>query len=136
MSQTTESSDWILMEDNRQKRDDHQQANLKRTMVHHGVWFNTVYQTYHNYEVWAPHDFSFDSKDKKYPVLLEVYAGPEFQKVQATFKRSWPQVHLPAAYDCLTVSMDGRGSAFQGDKFTFANYRALRFEKYLLLRYN
>ena len=96
--------------------------------VHHGVWFNEVYQTYHNYEVWAPHDFNFDSKDKKYPVLLEVYAGPEFQKVQATFKRSWPQVHLPAAYDCLTVSMDGRGSAFQGDKFTFANYRALRFE--------
>ena len=96
--------------------------------VHHGVWYNTAYQTYHNYEVWAPHDFNLDSKDKKYPVLLEVYAGPEFQKVQATFKRSWPQVHLPAAYDCLTVSMDGRGSAFQGDKFTFANYRALRYE--------
>ena len=36
MSQTMESSSWILMEDNRQKRNDHQQANLKRTKVSSG----------------------------------------------------------------------------------------------------
>ena len=69
---------------------------------------------------------SFDtSGNKKYPLFLEVYAGPEFQKIQQTFKRGWPQIHLPAAYDCITVSVDGRGSAFQGDRFMFSNYRAL-----------
>ena len=55
------------------------------------------------------------SPTKYYPVLLEVYAGPEFQKVQETFKTSWPQVHFPAAYEAITVSVDGRGSAYQGN---------------------
>ena len=35
------------------------------------------------------------------------------------------KIHFPAAYDVITLSVDGRGSAFQGDRFTFANYRAL-----------
>ena len=62
------------------------------------------------------------------PKYFEPWVRPEFQKVQEKFKgtpRHWPQIHLPSAYDCITVSVDGRGSAFQGDRFTFANYKAL-----------
>ena len=62
------------------------------------------------------------SPAKYYPVLLEVYAGPEFQKVQETFKTSWPQVHFPAAYEAITVSVDGRGSAYQGNVLTLNRF--------------
>ena len=93
--------------------------------VRRGKWNNPKWgEIEHNYEIFLPKSFSQNS-DRKYPVFLEVYAGPEFQKVQQTFKTGWAQVHMPAAYDCIVVSVDGRGSAFQGDEFMFANYKAL-----------
>ena len=98
--------------------------NKAHVNTEYGIWENEKYNTLHNYEMYTPKSFD-SSGDKKYPLFLEVYAGPEFQKIQQTFKRSWPQVHLPGAYDCITLSVDGRGSAFQGDRFMFSNYRAL-----------
>jgi len=93
--------------------------------VRRGKWNNPKWGGIeHNYEIFLPKSYS-ESSDRKYPVFLEVYAGPEFQKVQQTFKTGWAQVHMPAAYDCIVVSVDGRGSAFQGDEFMFANYKAL-----------
>ncbi|CAG5099345.1 Oidioi.mRNA.OKI2018_I69.XSR.g16466.t1.cds [Oikopleura dioica] len=93
--------------------------------VKRGKWNNSKWGgLQHNYEIYLPKSYS-ENNDRKYPVFLEVYAGPEFQKVQQTFKTGWAQVHMPAAYDCIVVSIDGRGSAFQGDLFMFANYKAL-----------
>ena len=99
-------------------------ATKSNVNTEYNVWNNEVYKTAHNYEVYSPSTLD-TSGNKKYALFLEVYAGPEFQKISETFKRSWPQIHLPAAYDCITVSVDGRGSAFQGDRFMFSNYRAL-----------
>jgi len=117
--------DWVLMEDNRELKANHDKEALARSKRVLGVWFNEDLGTYHNYEMFVPMDFDENSLTKKYPVFMEVYAGPEFQKISGSWKGSWPQVHLPGAYDCITLSVDGRGSAFQGDHFMFANYMAL-----------
>ena len=102
--------EWVLIEENTELQKRLETKNAIR--VEYGVWFNEKFGTYQNYEVFLPLNFS---PTKYYPVLLEVYAGPEFQKVQETFKTSWPQVHFPAAYEAITVSVDGRGSAYQGN---------------------
>ena len=53
--------------------------------------------------MFVPADFDENAITKKYPLFLEVYAGPEFQKISGSYKSSgWPQVHLPGAYDCIT----------------------------------
>ena len=93
---------WTTMEDNSALKAEQEQAKLMKTKVIFGIWENEDYGTYHNYEMFVPHDFDEKAIDKKYPVFLEVYAGPEFQKVQGTYKQSWPQSHLPSAYDCIT----------------------------------
>ena len=93
---------WATMEDNSALKAEQEQAKLTKTKVIFGIWENEDYGTYHNYEMFVPHDFDEKAIDKKYPVFLEVYAGPEFQKVQGTYKQSWPQSHLPSAYDCIT----------------------------------
>ena len=102
MSTTLDGQDWKVMEDNSALKADEEKAALKKTKVIFGIWENEDYGTYHNYEMFVPHDFDEKAIDKKYPVFLEVYAGPEFQKVQGTYKQSWPQSHLPSAYDCIT----------------------------------
>lgn len=114
--------EWEIMESNTELTG--KLATKSNVNTEYNVWNNEVYKTAHNYEVYSPSTLD-TSGNKKYALFLEVYAGPEFQKISETFKRSWPQIHLPAAYDCITVSVDGRGSAFQGDRFMFSNYRAL-----------
>ena len=79
---TRDFTSWEIMEDNGQLRKSHDEVELKRTEVIFGVWYNEDYGTYHNYEMWVPADFDENTKTKKYPVFLEVYAGPEFQKVR------------------------------------------------------
>jgi len=116
--------EWVMIESNAKLEDYRTSKNVPTT--EYGIWNNTKYGTVHNYEVYKPVDFD-SSGSKKYAVFLEVYAGIEFQKVEHRYKGSygkWPQVHLPAAYDCITISVDGRGSAFQGDAFMFAMYKA------------
>lgn len=114
--------EWRLLESNKDLGS--RVKDLDYISTTYGVWFNEKYGTYHNYEMYTPVKFD-TSGTTKYAVFLEVYAGPEFQKISSSFKTGWPQVHLPAAYDCITLSVDGRGSAFQGDKFMFSNYKAL-----------
>ena len=103
----------------------------------YGTWNNPKWGgLQHNFEMFVPKSFFIEGNPRKYPVflevnaaqasldnLLQVYGGPGYQKVQQTFKTGWTQAHFPGAYDAITVSIDGRGSAFQGDKFTFSNYR-------------
>jgi hypothetical protein len=120
----SEAIEYDLVEDNEALQATLDQMTGYPT-VKRGKWSNPKWGGIeHNYEIFLPKSFS-ETSDRKYPVFLEVYAGPEFQKVQQTFKTGWAQVHMPAAYDCIVVSVDGRGSAFQGDEFMFANYKAL-----------
>ncbi|XP_017691780.1 PREDICTED: dipeptidyl peptidase 4 isoform X1 [Lepidothrix coronata] len=77
------------------------------------------------YNLWyemllPPH---FDSS-KKYPLLLEVYAGPCSQKVDYTFDLSWA-TYLASTEQIIVASFDGRGSGYQGDEIMHAINRRL-----------
>ncbi|NXU95366.1 DPP4 peptidase, partial [Xiphorhynchus elegans] len=77
------------------------------------------------YDLWyemvlPPH---FDSS-KKYPLLLDVYAGPCSQKVDYTFELSWA-TYLASTEQIIVASFDGRGSGYQGDEIMHAINRRL-----------
>jgi len=76
----------------------------------------------YNYEIWRPADFD---PSKKYPLLIEVYAGPEFQKVQSTWTNNFAQTYMVSSRDIIVASVDGRGSAYQGYKFMQEVYKKL-----------
>ncbi|KAM3916769.1 prolyl endopeptidase FAP-like [Leptodactylus fuscus] len=63
-------------------------------------------------------------KSRKYPLLLYVYGGPSSQEVQHTFFISW-RTYLASTEDIIVASVDGRGTAYQGDKFMHAVYKKL-----------
>ncbi|XP_025894386.1 dipeptidyl peptidase 4 [Nothoprocta perdicaria] len=77
------------------------------------------------YDLWyqmivPPH---FDSS-KKYPLLLDVYAGPCSQKVDYAFRINWA-TYLASTEQIIVASFDGRGSGYQGDKIMHAINRRL-----------
>ncbi|KFQ33494.1 Dipeptidyl peptidase 4, partial [Mesitornis unicolor] len=77
------------------------------------------------YNLWyqmilPPH---FDSS-KKYPLLLDVYAGPCSQKVDSAFRISWA-TYLASTEHIIVASFDGRGSGYQGDAIMHAINRRL-----------
>jgi len=76
----------------------------------------------YNYELWKP--ATFDPK-KKYPLLIEVYAGPEFQKITSTWTKALAQTYMVSERDIIVASVDGRGSAYQGYKFMREVYKQL-----------
>jgi len=79
------------------------------------------------YQMHKPSDFD---PSKKYPLLIEVYGGPGFQKVQDRWTRSWAPIHMVSTYDIIVVSLDGRGSAFRGTDIMHSVYRKLgQYEK-------
>ncbi|NXP82073.1 DPP4 peptidase, partial [Ramphastos sulfuratus] len=61
---------------------------------------------------------------KKYPLLLEVYAGPCSQKVASTFQINWA-TYLASTEQVIVASFDGRGSGYQGDEIMHAINRRL-----------
>ncbi|KAM9380238.1 dipeptidyl peptidase 4 [Phaethornis superciliosus] len=61
---------------------------------------------------------------RKYPLLLDVYAGPCSQKVDYTFQMSWA-TYLASTEQIIVASFDGRGSGYQGDEIMHAIYRRL-----------
>ncbi|XP_064419802.1 dipeptidyl peptidase 4 isoform X3 [Latimeria chalumnae] len=63
-------------------------------------------------------------KSKKYPLLIDVYAGPCSQKVDARFRIGWAS-YLASTEKIIVASFDGRGSGYQGDKIMHAIYRRL-----------
>uniref|UniRef100_A0A8C4UZ09 Dipeptidyl peptidase 4 n=1 Tax=Falco tinnunculus TaxID=100819 RepID=A0A8C4UZ09_FALTI len=65
----------------------------------------------------------FDSS-KKYPLLLDVYAGPCSQKVDKVFQISWA-TYLASTEQIIVASFDGRGSGYQGDQIMHAINRRL-----------
>ncbi|XP_042730852.1 dipeptidyl peptidase 4 isoform X2 [Lagopus leucura] len=61
---------------------------------------------------------------KKYPLLLEVYAGPCSQKVDHAFRINWA-TYLASTEQIIVASFDGRGSGYQGDEIMHAINRRL-----------
>ncbi|ELR55291.1 Dipeptidyl peptidase 4 [Bos mutus] len=90
-----------------------------------GLPLYTLHNSNNDKEFWyqmilPPH---FD-KSKKYPLLLEVYAGPCSQKADAIFRLNWA-TYLASTENIIVASFDGRGSGYQGDKIMHAINRRL-----------
>ncbi|UZJ54602.1 hypothetical protein CBS101457_003922 [Exobasidium rhododendri] len=60
-----------------------------------------------------PYDFD-DSGNTRYPVLVNVYGGPNSQMVQTTFKMDGWSTYLTCSLGYIVVTMDGRGTGFMG----------------------
>ncbi|XP_069579399.1 dipeptidyl peptidase 4-like [Brachyistius frenatus] len=73
------------------------------------------------YQMFLPPGFD---ESKKYPLLLDVYAGPCSQKANFIYRVSW-STHLASAEKVIVASFDGRGSGFQGDKLMHEIYKGL-----------
>uniref|UniRef100_A0A7M4G3F8 Fibroblast activation protein alpha n=1 Tax=Crocodylus porosus TaxID=8502 RepID=A0A7M4G3F8_CROPO len=73
------------------------------------------------YKMLLPPEFD---RSKKYPLLIQVYGGPCSQDVRLTFSVSWI-TYLVSKEGIIAVVVDGRGTAFQGDKMLYAVYRRL-----------
>jgi len=68
---------------------------------------------------------NFDaSGDTKYPLLINVYAGPDSHQVSEEFTLNWGS-YLASNRSFIYGVIDGRGSALKGDKYLFAGYRNL-----------
>ncbi|CAK8673111.1 unnamed protein product [Clavelina lepadiformis] len=74
------------------------------------------------YQLHKPMDFD---ASKKYPLLIEVYGGPGFQKVQDRWTRSWAPIHMVSQYDVIVVSLDARGSGYRGDGIAHMLYKKI-----------
>ncbi|KAG8432370.1 hypothetical protein GDO86_016852 [Hymenochirus boettgeri] len=73
------------------------------------------------YQMTLPPNFD---KTKKYPLLIDVYAGPCSQKVDQYFRLNWA-TYLASTEKIIVASFDGRGSGYQGDKILHQIYRKL-----------
>uniref|UniRef100_A0A672ILD4 Dipeptidyl peptidase 4-like n=1 Tax=Salarias fasciatus TaxID=181472 RepID=A0A672ILD4_SALFA len=73
------------------------------------------------YEMMLPPNFK---KTKKYPLLIDVYAGPCSQSVEYRFKLNWG-TYLASSHGIIVASFDGRGSGYQGDDILHAIYKRL-----------
>ncbi|XP_066512016.1 dipeptidyl peptidase 4-like [Hoplias malabaricus] len=63
-------------------------------------------------------------KSKKYPLLIDVYAGPCSQKSDFRFRIDW-STYLASTENIIVASFDGRGSGYQGDKIMHSIYKRL-----------
>ncbi|XP_063174365.1 prolyl endopeptidase FAP isoform X3 [Candoia aspera] len=73
------------------------------------------------YKMFLPPKFD---RSKKYPLLIQVYGGPCSQDVKDTFSVNWIS-YLASKEEIVVALVDGRGTAFQGDKLLHAVYRKL-----------
>ncbi|XP_077470428.1 dipeptidyl peptidase 4-like [Stigmatopora argus] len=73
------------------------------------------------YQMFLPPDFD---ESKKYPLLIDVYAGPCSQKVNFGYRVSW-STYLASTEKVIVASFDGRGSGYQGDKLMHEIYKRL-----------
>ncbi|XP_036601940.1 dipeptidyl peptidase 4 [Trichosurus vulpecula] len=83
--------------------------------------FLTLNKTKFWYQMILPPHFD---KSKKYPLLIEVYAGPCSQKVDTVFRLNW-STYLASTEKIIVASFDGRGSGYQGDTIMHAINRRL-----------
>ncbi|KAL6115523.1 fap [Pungitius sinensis] len=73
------------------------------------------------YQMFLPPGFD---ESEKYPLLIDVYAGPCSQKADFAYRVSW-STYLASTEKVIVASFDGRGSGYQGDKLMHAIYKAL-----------
>ncbi|XP_071320716.1 dipeptidyl peptidase 4-like [Trachinotus anak] len=73
------------------------------------------------YQMFLPPGFD---ESKKYPLLIDVYAGPCSQKADYIYRVSWA-TYLASTEKIIVASFDGRGSGYQGDKIMHEIYRRL-----------
>jgi len=68
---------------------------------------------------WIVKPVNFD-ENRKYPVLMIQYSGPNSQQVLDRFTFDWE--HTLAANDIIVVSVDGRGTGARGEAFRKSTY--------------
>ncbi|XP_036808147.1 dipeptidyl peptidase 4 [Oncorhynchus mykiss] len=73
------------------------------------------------YQMTLPPGFD---KSKKYPLLIDVYAGPCSQTADFRYRLGWA-AYLASTEKVIVASFDGRGSGYQGDKLMHSIYRRL-----------
>ncbi|XP_068165574.1 dipeptidyl peptidase 4-like [Antennarius striatus] len=73
------------------------------------------------YQMYLPPGFD---KSKKYPLLIDVYAGPCSQQVDYIYRVDW-STYLASTEKIIVASFDGRGSGYQGDAVMHAIYKRL-----------
>ncbi|TUB36335.1 Dipeptidyl peptidase 4 [Bagarius yarrelli] len=73
------------------------------------------------YQLILPPNFD---KTKKYPLLIDVYAGPCSQKSDFRFRINW-STYLASTENIIVASFDGRGSGYQGDQIMHSIYKRL-----------
>ena len=65
----------------------------------------------------------YQSSDKKLPLLVDVYGGPGFQKVDKSWKGHDWSLFVSGALDVVYAVIDPRGSGYQGDAWRHAVFR-------------
>lgn len=73
------------------------------------------------YILHKPADFD---ENKKYPLLVEVYSGPGYQKAEDRYVFSWKD-YVASSLDIIVMSFDGRGTGFRGDHIMHQVYKKL-----------
>ncbi|KAI7791225.1 dipeptidyl-peptidase 4 [Triplophysa rosa] len=73
------------------------------------------------YQMTLPPKFD---RSKKYPLLIDVYAGPCSQKSDFRFRVGW-STYWASTENVIVASFDGRGSGYQGDKIMHSIYKRL-----------
>lgn len=63
-----------------------------------------------------PHDFDASGRTR-YPVLFDVYGGPNSQTVKATFAATNWHTYLVEYLGFIVIQVDGRGTGFKGRKY-------------------
>lgn len=63
-------------------------------------------------------------ENEKYPMLIEVYGGPDSANVNNRWSIDWG-TYLVSAHKIIYVKIDGRGSGMRGDKNLYTLYRNL-----------
>lgn len=66
---------------------------------------------------------NFDAT-KKYPLLVNVYAGPDSNQIIDGFSINWG-TYLTSSLGVIYAFIDGRGSGRRGDDLIFSGYRSL-----------
>lgn len=73
------------------------------------------------YQMYLPPGFD---ESKKYPLLIDVYAGPCSQKADFAYRVGW-STYLASTEKIIVASFDGRGSGYQGDGIMHSIYKRL-----------
>jgi dipeptidyl aminopeptidase len=64
-------------------------------------------------EEWRPHDFD-SSGSVRYPVLINVYGGPDSQVVQSKWAMNSWRTYLTCSLGYIVILLDGRGTGYRG----------------------